>query len=60
VAGGRRGVWVLRFASDMQVPRDIGRMYYAANMEERIQIMKEYGAEFVEDVSQVEELRDTL
>ncbi|KAL5048330.1 hypothetical protein BDW71DRAFT_213696 [Aspergillus fruticulosus] len=42
------------------VPRDIGRMYYAANMEERIQIMKEYGAEFVEDVSQVEELRDTL
>ncbi|KAL4981833.1 hypothetical protein BDW68DRAFT_192641 [Aspergillus falconensis] len=42
------------------VPRDIGRMYYAANMEERIQIMKEYGAEFVEDVLQVEELRDTL
>ncbi|CEL09698.1 hypothetical protein ASPCAL12831 [Aspergillus calidoustus] len=54
------GVWVLRFASDRQVPRDLGRMYYAVNMEERIQIMKEYGAEFVEDVSQVEELRDTL
>ncbi|KAL2851354.1 hypothetical protein BJX68DRAFT_236221 [Aspergillus pseudodeflectus] len=54
------GVWVLRFASDRQVPSDLGRMHYAMNMEERIQIMKEYGAEFVEDVSQVEELRDTL
>jgi hypothetical protein len=54
------GVWVLRFESKRQVPRDLGRLHYAVNMEERIQIMKEYGAEFVEDVMQVEELRDTF
>ncbi|KAL3486566.1 hypothetical protein BJX62DRAFT_246695 [Aspergillus germanicus] len=54
------GVWVLRFASAGQMPRDFGRISYAMNMEERILIMRVYGAEFVEDVSQVEELRDTL
>ncbi|KAL2794887.1 hypothetical protein BJX66DRAFT_186562 [Aspergillus keveii] len=54
------GVWVLRFESYGQVPRDFGRMHYAVDMEERIRIMREYGAEFVEDVSQVEELRETL
>jgi hypothetical protein len=54
------GVWVLRFESYGQVPRDFGGMHYAVDMEERIRIMREYGAEFVEDVSQVEELRETL
>ncbi|KAL3447267.1 hypothetical protein BJX65DRAFT_295896 [Aspergillus insuetus] len=42
------------------VPKDVGRISYAMNMEERLQIMREYGAEFVEDVSQVEELRNTF
>ncbi|KAL2803068.1 hypothetical protein BJX63DRAFT_425576 [Aspergillus granulosus] len=50
------GVWVLRFPSAREVPRDFGRMSLAMNMEERIQIMREYGATFVEDVTQVEEL----
>jgi len=52
------GVWVLRFASAAQMPRDIGRMSLAMNMEEKIQMMREYGATFVEDVTQVEELND--
>ncbi|KAK1144863.1 hypothetical protein N8T08_004876 [Aspergillus melleus] len=54
------GVWVLRFANASEMPRDFVRIRFAMNMEERIQIMKEYGATFVEDVSQVEELRETL
>ncbi|KAF7527033.1 hypothetical protein PCG10_003234 [Penicillium crustosum] len=31
----------------------------AMNMEEKIQMMREYGATFVEDVTQVEELRES-
>jgi hypothetical protein len=52
------GVWVLRFASAEQLPRDFGRMRLVMNMEEKIQIMREYGAIFVEDVMQVEELHN--
>ncbi|KAH8589905.1 hypothetical protein B0O99DRAFT_318371 [Bisporella sp. PMI_857] len=52
------GVWVLRFASARQMPRDFGRVGFAMDMEEKIQMMREYGASFVEDVTQVEELRD--
>ncbi|KAE8135574.1 hypothetical protein BDV38DRAFT_272760 [Aspergillus pseudotamarii] len=52
----RVGVWVLRFQSARQLPSDFGRMSLAMNMEEKIQIMREYGAVFVEDVTQVEEL----
>ncbi|KAE8350115.1 hypothetical protein BDV28DRAFT_139772 [Aspergillus coremiiformis] len=52
------GVWVLRFRSARQLPSDFGRMGFAMNMEEKIQIMREYGATFVEDVTQVEELHD--
>jgi len=50
------GVWVLRFESIEQVPRDFGRLSLAIDMKEKIQIMREYGAAFVEDVTQVEEL----
>ncbi|GAB1200784.1 hypothetical protein APSETT444_010163 [Aspergillus pseudonomiae] len=50
------GVWVLRFKSVEQLPRDFGRISLAMNMEEKIQIMREYGATFVEDVTPVEEL----
>lgn len=53
------GVWVLRYESDRQLPKDFGRMSLAVNMEEKIQMMREYGATFVEDVTQVEELRDS-
>ncbi|KAE8379066.1 hypothetical protein BDV26DRAFT_260268 [Aspergillus bertholletiae] len=54
------GVWVLRFTNAKQLPEDFGRMSFAMNMEERIQIMGDYGATFVEDVTQVEELRGTF
>ncbi|PYH66597.1 uncharacterized protein BO88DRAFT_392872 [Aspergillus vadensis CBS 113365] len=54
------GVWVLRFANAKEMPRDFMRISFAMNMEERILIMREYDANFVEDVSQVEELRETL
>ncbi|KAE8382764.1 hypothetical protein BDV26DRAFT_253099 [Aspergillus bertholletiae] len=54
------GVWVLRFQSDTDLPRDFGRINFAMNMEEKIQIMREYGATFVEDVTQVEELNNDL
>ncbi|KAG4434991.1 hypothetical protein IFR05_009516 [Cadophora sp. M221] len=50
------GVWVLRFKNERVLPRDFGRLAMALDMEEKIGLMKEYGAEFVEDVEQVEEL----
>ncbi|KAJ5403826.1 hypothetical protein N7509_003697 [Penicillium cosmopolitanum] len=50
------GVWVLRYQSGWQRPKDFGRMSLAMSMEEKIKIMREYGATFVEDVTQVEEL----
>ncbi|KAJ5951405.1 fungal specific transcription factor [Penicillium vulpinum] len=50
------GVWVLRFTSTQELPRNFGRISLAMNMEEKIQMMKEYNATFVEDVTQVEEL----
>jgi hypothetical protein len=50
------GVWILRFESENQVPRDFGRLSLAMNMDERIAMMKEYGAAFVQDIAQVEEL----
>lgn len=53
------GVWVLRYNSAREMPKDFGRISLAMNMEEKIQMMKEYGATFVEDVTQVEELYET-
>jgi hypothetical protein len=41
------------------MPRDFGKMSFAMNMDERIQIMKEYGATVFEDVTQVKELDGT-
>ncbi|KAE8367486.1 hypothetical protein BDV27DRAFT_169624 [Aspergillus caelatus] len=54
------GVWVLRFKNTDELPEGFGRISFAMNMEEKIQIMREYGATFVEDVTQVEELHDTF
>lgn len=51
-----KGVWVLRYGCADEKPLDFGRMGFAMNMDERIQIMKEYGAVFFEDVAQVMEL----
>ena len=53
LADGWSGGEVLRYGSASQMPRDFGRMSFAMNMDERIQIMKDYGATFFEDVTQV-------
>ncbi|KAJ5763332.1 hypothetical protein N7533_002013 [Penicillium manginii] len=50
------GVWVLRFESEEQLPRDFGRVDFAVDMGEKIGIMREYGALFFEDVGIVEDL----
>jgi hypothetical protein len=52
------GVWVLRFKKRARRPADYGKMEFATNMEERIELMKQFGAEFVEDLSQVKELQE--
>lgn len=51
------GVWVLRYESERDVPDDFGKLRLALTMEERIARMQEYGAELLEDASQVPELR---
>ena len=52
------GVWVLRFGDQREVPRDFGRAFMAVSMDERVRVMKEYGALFYEDPRLVEELRE--
>ncbi len=52
------GVWVLRFESAREIPSDFGRMSLAMDMEEKIEMMREYDATFIEDVTQMEELYD--
>lgn len=54
------GVWVLRFGSENEVPRDFGRVRLAENMDERVWMMRDYGALFYEDAGEVEELREGL
>lgn len=51
------GVWVLRYWGDGDVPGDLGRVRMARSMEERIEVMKGFGAEFVADPTHVEELQ---
>ena len=52
----RVGVWVLRFASEREVPSDFGRLGRAISMDERIEVMKDYGAVFYENPDEVNEL----
>lgn len=52
------GVWVLRFGSERELPRDFGRVGLAVNMDERIRVMKEYGALYYDDAGLVEELKE--
>lgn len=54
------GVWVLRFASEREVPSDFGRVGLAVSMDERVQVMREYRAVFYEDAGRVEEFREGL
>ncbi|KAM3074476.1 hypothetical protein ACMFMF_006485 [Clarireedia jacksonii] len=50
------GVWVLRYKSEREVPNDFGRINLVITMDEKIEVMKEYGALFYEDMGAVEEL----
>ncbi|ATZ50777.1 hypothetical protein BCIN_06g02630 [Botrytis cinerea B05.10] len=56
------GVWVLRYNShkcnEDLLPRDFGRINMAMNMDERVEIMREYNASFYETEQDVEELGD--
>jgi hypothetical protein len=56
--GESTGVWVLRYASEGELPHDFGRMRLVLSIEERIAVMKGYGADFVEDATEVPELRE--
>lgn len=53
------GVWVLRFQGAREVPRDFGRVGMAVSMDERVGVMREYGAVFYRDADEVEELRES-
>lgn len=50
------GVWVSRFKTVAYRPGDYKKLDFALSMEERIVVMQEFGAEFVEDVETVKEL----
>ncbi|KAK0510493.1 hypothetical protein JMJ35_006925 [Cladonia borealis] len=50
------GVWVLRFDQQKKLPRDFGRIHMASDMDERCQVIKEYGGTFYEDPKDVVEL----
>ncbi|TGO22740.1 hypothetical protein BPAE_0156g00030 [Botrytis paeoniae] len=56
------GIWVLRYdtheGKEKLLPRDFGRINLAINMDERVEIMREYCATFYENEQDVEELGD--
>ena len=52
------GVWVLRFKEEWMKPRDFGKVHMAVDIDERVQVMREYGAVFYGDVDEVVELRE--
>jgi len=53
------GVWVTKFKPFLSRPEGYWRkMDFALSMEERIVVMQEFGAEFVEDVGMVRELNE--
>jgi hypothetical protein len=51
------GVWVLRYKQREDAPDDLGLVKMAKSMEERIEAMEKFGAEFVMDVARIEELQ---
>lgn len=52
------GVWMLRFGSEREMPKDFGRVEFAVNMDEKVQVMREYGAVFYEDAEEIEEFQE--
>jgi len=52
---------VLRYTSREEPPNDLfGRLSFAVSMEEKIEMMKEYDAVFVEEASKVSELHPDI
>lgn len=52
------GVWGLGYASEDEVPEDFAMFRMALDMDKKIEAMCEFGAEFIADVPEVEELPD--
>ena len=50
------GVWVLRFGSERDLPRDFGRVGLVVSMDERVQVIREYGAVFYKDPERLKDL----
>ena len=51
------GVWILRYESVSDVPKDFARVSLAMNMDERCQVLREYGAKFYADLERIDELK---
>jgi len=43
------GVWVLRYETKRDVPRDFGKVHLAVDMDERCRVLREYGARYYAD-----------
>jgi hypothetical protein len=52
------GVWISRYRQKADRPAAFSMVDFAINMEERIEVMKRFGAEFVEDPELVKELQE--
>ncbi|OQO09201.1 hypothetical protein B0A48_06092 [Cryoendolithus antarcticus] len=52
------GVWMLRYASDDEVPMGFGRIRMATSMQGKIEAMQGLGAEFVANGTALDELAD--
>ena len=58
IGPGNGSVWVLRLANEDARPKDFGKLMLCTSMDERCNVLKEWGAEFYEDARQVEEFKD--
>ena len=50
------GVWMLRFASENELPKDFGRLGMVISMDEKVKVMREYGAPFYNNANDIKEL----
>ena len=51
-----KGVWVLKYESEIATPRHFGKLSLAISMNERCRMMQDFGATFYPDHADVEEL----
>lgn len=49
------GIWVLRYERQRDIPKDFGRLHMAMNMDERSEVIQEYGGRFCGDPERYEE-----